>query len=250
MAIVIPELELVKILNNFVKAIKADYDSRANKDESILASIFQGLSYDNGKYDLYTQAVDLFITRSPFEITKHERKLTIRSYYDKEKQTTPTIHIAAPSEEEHENWLGGGFDSGIAHTPVDGAYTSFHQKRVRRYQARHAIIFTSDNWIEVQLMYFLIKSGILSIFDTLILEQFQNPQFAGHELQMSDTAAPEHFYSRSIIITSSHEAGVPNFQSSTAFSDIMFPRSNDESAGNIGDEDLTIYSKEGVIQPQ
>jgi hypothetical protein len=229
-----------------MKGLVADYNERTIKTESLLGQMFYGLSYDDGKYDLYKQAVDLFITRSPYSIGTHERKMNIRSYYDKQSQTVPTLHIASPSEEEKDNWIGGGYDT-IKHGSVDGGYDGatggMYEKRIRRYQSRHAIIFTSDNWIEVQLMYFLIKSGILAIFDTLILEQFQNPHVSGHELRMTDTAAAEHFYSRSLIITSANESAVPNFHTTGAFSDIMFPRSNDISGGHIGDPDITIYSK-------
>ena len=119
MALAIPELELVKILTNFMKGIKADYDARTIKTESLIGQMFYGLTYDDGKYDLYTQAVDLFITRAPFNTANNPRKIKIRSYYDKENQTTPTIHIASPSEQEKDNWIGGGFDT-IAHGPVDG----------------------------------------------------------------------------------------------------------------------------------
>lgn len=253
MALAIPELELVKILNNFMKGLVADYEARTNKQESLIGQMFFGLSFDDGKYNLYDQAVDLFITRAPYSLSNNPRKMSIRSYYDKEKVKTPTIHIASPSEEENDNWLGGGFDT-ISHGPVDGGYDGatggMYERRIRRYKSRHAIIFTSDSWIEVQLMYFLIKSGILAIFDTLILEQFQDPHLSGHELQMTDTSAPEHFYSRSLIITSHNESAVPNFHTTTAFSDIMFPRSNDVSGGEIGDDDLTIYSSDdNIVQP-
>ena len=222
MAVVIPELELVVILENFMKGIKADYDARAVKTESILGQMFSGLTFGNGKYDLYTQAVSLFIDRQDTTADTPDRVVTIRSYYDRKSIKTPTMHIAAPSEEERDNWIGGGFTG--QHSGIDGGFDATYEQRVRRYQSRHAIIFTSDNWIEVQLMYFLIKHGITSIFDSLILRTFQDPHLSGHELKMNDTAGSEHFYSRSLIITSANESCVPNFHTTTHFNEIVFPQ--------------------------
>ena len=244
MAIKIQELELQVILQNFMKAIKADYDSRTIKEQSILGQMFYGLSYDGGKYDLYTEAVDLFITRQERTTSGSARRVSIRSYYDRDKELVPTMHIAAPSEQEKDNWIGGGFTQGdVADAPQGSPASQYYEQRTRRYQSRIAIIFTSDNWIEVQLMYFLVKHGILTIFDTLILSMFQDPSISGHELQMKETAAPEHFYSRSIIIDSANESQVSNFHLSESFVSIVFPRSNDVSGGNIGDEKLNIIIK-------
>tara|TARA_R110000772_G_C13310332_1_gene440690 strand:- start:85669 stop:86445 length:777 start_codon:yes stop_codon:yes gene_type:complete len=239
MALKIQELELQTILQNFMAGIKADYDSRTTKTESVIGQMFNGLSYDNGKYDLFAQAVSLFITRMDPAVAGSPRKVSIRSYYDKDRENVPTMHIAAPSEQEKDNWIGGGFVSSTNHAhliPTENANdNTFYEKRIRRYQTRIAIIFTSDNWIEVQLMYFLVKYGILAIFDTLILDMFQNPHVSGHELKMNDTAAGEHFYSRSIIIDSANEAVVPNFHLTESFSSLVFPRSNDETSGAHGD---------------
>ena len=237
MAIKIPEIELVNILRNFIKGLKADYDERTNKEESILGQMFYGITYDDGKYDLFTQAVDLLITRNPYDIAKSERKLSIRSYYDREKTTAPTIHVACPSEEESENWFAGGLDQAGIVEPAGVDNTDFYEQRVRRYKSRHAIIFTSDNHIEIQIMYFVIKYGILSIFDTLILDLFQNPHISGNELQSSDTSASEHFYSRSLIISASNEQRVGHFHLTKGFSDIVFPRVNSTDGGDQGDRD-------------
>lgn len=244
MAIRIPEIELVNILRNFMKALKADYDAAGVKEESLVGQMFYGITYDDGKYNLYDQAVDLLITRSPYSIANSERKLTIHSYYNKEKTAAPTIHVACPSEEEDQNWFAGGMTGDNGYVPTGAADDQYYEQKTRRYKSRHAIIFTSDNHAEIQIMYFIVKYGILSIFDTFILGLFQNPKISGHELQQQDTAGPEHFYSRSIVIDAANEQSVSNFKISTSFASIMFPRSNDISAGHIGDDDLTIIIKD------
>ena len=244
MSIKIPEIELVNILKNYLKGLKADYDERTIKEESVIGQMFYGVKYDDDKYDLFTQAVELLITRSPYSIGNSERKLTVHSYYNKDKTSAPTMHVACPSEEESENWFAGGLEQSGIVQPV-GMEDFHYEQKVRRYKSSHAIIFTSDNHLEIQIMYFAVKYGLLSIFDTLILDLFQNPHITGHELQQQDTAGPEHFFSRSLIISASNEQRVSNFQLSANARSIMFPRSNDISGGHIGDPDMTIIINEG-----
>ena len=63
--------------------------------------------------------------------------------------------------------------------------------------------------------------------------------------ESKDTSGPEHFFSRSLIISASNEQRVSNFTLSANARSILFPRSNDVSGGDIGDPNMTIIVNEG-----
>lgn len=229
----IPELELVGIITRGMSALREDYEEKQDKSKSLIAKLYEGVIFE--KYNLYEEAIALFITNMKNTQGTSNRKISVKSYFDRNIRKVPAIHCAAPSEEEVMMAIGSGFGET---NYLEGE--DIVENRRKSYQSRHVIFFTSDNHIEVQLMYFTIKFLLVSIFDEYSLTTFQNPKITGNELRVDTVKAPEHFFVRGLTIDSFTEMNVPNFFFSENFSNLIFPRPNSEVSGNLGDTNLDI----------
>jgi hypothetical protein len=233
----IPELELVRILRRMIEALAYDYNNALDPSDSLLASYYEGVVYDN--YNLFEEAVALFVTNVRHTQDASNRKISVKSYFDRNLRTTPAIHITAPTEEDFVNSIGS--DYGASGTFFDDTENTALETRRRGYKSRYVIVFTSDNHIEVQLMYFTIKFLLISFFDEITLDFFQNPRMSGGELRLDDSGkAPEHFFARALTLEAFTEMEIRNTFTSEQFNNIVLPRSNDYSAGDIGDPNLNI----------
>jgi hypothetical protein len=234
----IPEIELVSIIKKMLKGLEADYDAATDKSTTILANMYEGMVYENT--DMYDGAIDLFVNNQKRTAGASNRKIEVSSYYDRRIRQTPAIHITAPSEEDYMNAFASGF--GEANNVFDDPNFTVRETRCRRTQAIHAIVFTSDNHLEVQLLYFTIKFLLISYLDELSLGWFQDPKLSGNQLKLDDgLKAPEHFYVRALMIQSFSDTEVINAFTSPTYSDIVFPRTNDEVlGGHIADQDPTL----------
>lgn len=237
----IPEIELVKLIRLGLLALKEDYKAASDKSTTLLHAMYNGVVY--GNYDLYKEAVSMFVTNMENTQAAHNRKITVREYFDRTLRSVPAIHVSAPSESEDMFAIGGGWGENDI-IPAEGPDMSFTRRK--SYQSRLAIMFTSDNHLEVQLMYFTVKALMVSITDELQLEFFQNLKMTGTELRFDSSSIPEHFYARGLVFDSFAEMDIPNVFRSPVFRNILFPRSNAWEAGHIGDENLTIkYDNHG-----
>jgi hypothetical protein len=232
--IIIPELELVKWVTLGLDGLMKDYDNASDKDDSIIAKLYKGLVYE--KVNFYEQAVVLFVTNRKNTQNTSNRKITVKSYYDRTIRNTPAIHISAPTENETQMAIGAGADEYVEFNDND----TINSHRRKTYDSKNAIFFTSDNHLEVQIMYYTVRCMLQSIFDTYSMTTHQNPKMMGNELRMDDTNGTPPIFIRALFIDSFSEMNVPNFFYSENFSKLIFPRSNSFESGHIGDEKLII----------
>lgn len=235
----IPEVQLIEIIRNFLRAIKVNYETKNGNsvpEESFLGKMYSGLIYEDR--DIFEEAVALFVTRQSNTQSASSRQIKLSSYYNRDIIDPPGIHVLNPKNEDWMNSFSSGFGEGEVF--FDDTNFLAQDSRTRRFQQVHIIMFTSDSHIEVQLLYWTIKLGLVSILDTLSLDLFQDPRFIGSELRLKEDSAPNKIYSRALTIQSFTEFEITNFLADPNFRNILFPRSNDITGGDIGDDSLTI----------
>lgn len=217
MAILIPELSLFRIIEGLIDHIKVDWESTANKPDTMIYQVFNGLLHD--KKDYYQQAIDLFTRK-----IDHPRKVSARLFFDAERAKVPTIHITMPADSDGENSIGVG-ESGMPESMLEGA-TSLTPIYERRFDTTFQIICTSDNHSEVLIMYHMLRAGLISIFDTISLQGLENAKMSGQELRIKSDLVPENIFMRGIGITSSYEVKVPRWWSEQKIVDIFLSPPN------------------------
>ncbi len=216
MAITIPEIQMYNLIRGLLILARTEYEKWNTTDGTeavtdntkiLLYQMFNGLTLEKSNY--YDQVISL-ITRKDSD----PRALAVRYYFDAKRAKVPTIHITLPSE-------GNGPTDGIGVSPenaeigswVDegslGVGSDLRRESVgRSFSTQIQVIITSDNHQEVTLIYHMMKSLLISAFDSISLTGLQNPKVSGRELQINESVANTLFM-RSIVIDSHYETRMP-----------------------------------------
>jgi hypothetical protein len=189
---------------------------------------------DTGKYNWYTQAVEVFINRG----VDHPKYLDTRLFFDRERAPIPTIHIMLSGETKGKD--GIGLDEGFNPEQV----ISGSQRPVfnRQFEVNANIVITSDNTFETVIIYTVMKSMLISIMNHIMLKGFINPNISGRDITLSQELAPNGIYARTINFTAGYEHSVPEVVLNKIASTVWMQMSNvdnqdigfgDISTGNI-----------------
>lgn len=207
---VIPEIQILKIIKGIVSYIEADYRSKLLEEvpeESFLFKVFNGIALD--KFDFYQQAISFFIRNED-----HPRKINIRLFFDSEKANLPTIHLNLPSERPSFEGMSGdvGYQDPVFKVVEEQGETPVHQFQdviTRTYESSYNIIFTSDNTFEVLLMYYAVKAGLQAFFKSVSVSGFDNIKIGGGDLTLNSDLVPVHIFARLLTISFNYETSVP-----------------------------------------
>lgn len=183
--------------------IKALVDfALANLTQDYLYKLFGGMTFGDGSYQYFENAVALFLKRED-----NPRKVECNVFFNKDRQGLPTIHIAM-----NQDYLGDGnglgfdpgadFDSMMTCNETEETYT-------RMYSARYNIIFTSDNTFEVLIMYNVIKAFFQGNYHLLEFNGLRNPKFSGNDIILTDYLISPNIYSRAFMIDCLYEFTAP-----------------------------------------
>lgn len=193
MALILPEISLLKVLEGLLKWIKYDYEDRLAEEEvekSYLYRLFGGVEYNGFNY--FEQAKEL-LTRDDLD----QRKMGVRVFFDQSRAHLPTVHITLPGETEDLNGLGYNYDG---------------EKFERKFSSRYSLIVTSDNYSEVIIIYYTIKALLTSGF--MSLEEFglRNIKIGGGDLQLNQDIVPQNVFYRGVFIDFFYEDCIPSME--------------------------------------
>lgn len=192
-------IRLKKVLDGLINWAIQDYLSKEDKEDTWLYKVFNSMQTSNFK--IYDQIVDL-LTRTK----RHSRKLETRLMFDPSRAELPTIHIHMPQE----NPVGGNYismgarDSDTVGVGEDG-FSYIYEKE---FSSSYDIIVTSNNRMEVLILYEFLKRVFIAGADTLI-EQFTNFNFSGKELLYDSTLMPDVFF-RAFTVRTEEDVKVPS----------------------------------------
>jgi hypothetical protein len=210
----IPEFILFDILNKALDYLRTDYENQADKNDSFLMKVLEGNYIE--RYDLQTQAVQVFIDNDP----SNQRYLETNLMFNMEREGMPTIHLTLPSEQTQTGGNGIGIDQGYADDlivdtvyNVDGSVQtngSFTPVFTRRYQSTYNIVITSDNPNEVILIYHTLRALLISLIPSINLAGLENLAFGGQDVQLNSSLAPKNIFIRAITVTLQYETSSPS----------------------------------------
>lgn len=212
MSLFMPEIELKRVLEGILVTIKENYENNTDKTKTLLYQLYNNQSI--GKFNYYTQAVELF-TRGDENI----RKIGTRLFFDAARASLPTIHLTLPSEQKGPA-DGLGIDEGYIEKEVDGDNVT--TLLTRTFDTQYRLVITSDNTLEVLLIYHTLRAMLISTLTSLELVGFRNVKLGGMDIQLNSDLVPPGVFLRALTVSSYYEVSVPKLQDDVLINLIKF----------------------------
>lgn len=208
----IPLLTLKQILDGLLKWITAnENDVNIPADEKWLYRNFNDVGL--GTYDFLAQLKNIVLRTS-----KNARKLETRLMFDLSRANFPTIHIHLPQENlGSENSIGTSVSSEMYLNSDNTANLIYS----RSFGSSYDLIITSDNDMEVVMIYEFLKRLFVSAADTL-RETFKTFDFSGKELIPNYDVVPSNVYFRAITIKIDDTITTPSIVKIDTITDLNF----------------------------
>lgn len=214
MAILIPEIVLYNLLEAIFEAIRVDFHNHTDERDTLLYSYFGDIKAHKNKYKWFDQAKDLFLREED-----HPRKIEVEMFFNSERARIPTVHITLPGEQATGD--GIGVDEGYQEAEFYDKDLTFRHVRTRMFDAQYQILITSDNTLEVQMLYNFVRGMLISIFDKVELAGLRNPKLSGQDLRLDSSLIPEHIFVRALGIHCQYEVDVPEYFTSEMIANIL-----------------------------
>lgn len=201
--ILIPEIKVNEILRTILKIVQIDFQESLDEKESILYKIFGDNRIE--KFTFFDQAKDIFLRDN-----SHPRKIETRLLFDAQRASLPTIHTTMPSESPGPD--GIGVDEGYEKQIVNNKTKYVQKTYTRSFETKYHLMITSDNSLEVILIYHFLKNMLISVFDHIEFSGIRNLKISGMDLQINSDMVPTHIFVRGVEISFFYESDSPNFQ--------------------------------------
>lgn len=205
MALYIPEIKIFQVISGCFDAVKADFHAHSNEKDTILYQYFGELPVFEGKFNWWENAKDLFLREYD-----HPRRIETEMYFNGERAKMPTVHITLPQETAGPD--GIGVDTGYQPEIWDDSSLEYAYTNTRMFDTQYHAIITSDNTLEVQLIYHLVRGMLITLLKDIDLSGMRNPKLSGQDLQINTDLVPEHIFMRGIGINFQYEVTVPQLK--------------------------------------
>lgn len=197
MAIVIPEVVLIRILNALNKHYWEDYQTNlADPTKSLYYNMFGGLEIDGFNY--FENAVEIFTNH--FKV--HQKPMTIQLGYSPARMKNPSVSLLLPNEEV----IGEGINVTVgmeSMTNINGDVV-YRETRSYPYKCTYAILISSENANEVMILYHYFKSILLAAMEQFELEDWGEIRISGKDHTMMLDLLPEQMHHRTVDFTFSY----------------------------------------------
>lgn len=193
MSLVLPEISLLKALEGLIKWLRfnhEDFVDKGNEEGSFLYRLFGTIEHNGFSY--YDEAKRIFLS-DPLD----QRKLGVRIFFDASRAHVPTIHITLPGESHQDSGLGMNTDG-----------MGFEREQNTRY----SLVITSDNYSEVIIIYYTIRSLLTSGFMTLEAYGIRNMKLSGGDLTLQQDIVPSNVFFRAIFVDMFYDEVIPDME--------------------------------------
>lgn len=200
---ILPEIYIKRLLEQILEQVRIDFDRWDDESDTVLYHMFNENNYVG--FNMYNQAKDLFIIR---DVTK-PRRIEINMMFNPQRVALPTVHITSPTDSDLNHGIGVMpiIEEGTMVDPNDEDAIIYTREvyRGRRYSITMNCIITSDNQMEVVLMYNFFKYMLTAVVDTIALLGFEQPSISGQELRLASSVLPDGIFAKSISISGSYD---------------------------------------------
>lgn len=204
MSIILPEVIISNTLNGIVKIIRDDLVNNSSDDtETILYKIL-GKTEDNidfkiDGYNFFKQAKKIF---------QNPQNLTVNFGYNLEVAKIISLHILMPSEQPYAQSIGVDESQ---YTETDDVNEIPKIKCAQFFDSSYQIMITSDNSIEVIVVYNILKSMLLICTPVLDIIGLKLLKISGGDIIFQDNFIPASIFHKVLNMSFIYELYVENF---------------------------------------
>lgn len=225
----LPEHLILNTVNAILSIIREDYRDKVadNKEDENMLYLLLG-NQTLGKLDIYKEAVKIFIT-TPEKPKHFDCKLS----YDTNSSTAPQIYISQGSESSGNNSIGIGEGDAeeLIFTSNDSA-DQYVAQYMRRYMASHHVMIVCENRMEMQIIYNVIKSMLVSCMAHFATKGLINLKLNGQELKMRGEI-PDKLFQKAIIMNFEYQQVSPTILIQNVYRKIkLYWRANEATSVN------------------
>lgn len=197
--ITMPEVIIYKALENIIKYIRKELNTKTNEKETILYKLLgvdeDGKSIAMNRYNYFVQAKKMFLSLE---------NLSVNFGYNFEVAKTLSLHIILPAESPIDATIGE--DEGYGDEEEDGM---IQQKFTQMFNSTYQVMITSTNSSEINVIYHVLKSMLIAIVPHLSLMGLLNPKFSGNDIVFQDDLMPSGIFHKVINLSFTYELTVP-----------------------------------------
>lgn len=199
--IYMPELIIYNFIKTIQKILKKDFEENLDKSKTLLNSLFEK-DRDEKKlqletYDHLKQAEKILISKG----------FAVNLGYNTEVSKMGCVHILLPSENSQPTGIGGN-DGYQEDLEFDDSFSPIFSQS---FSTTYNLLISSENSLEVLMIYNFLKASFLSLHEHLELYGFQNLKMGGNDIQMQQDLVPTNIYHRSLTISFDYEMIIPSF---------------------------------------
>lgn len=202
--ILLPEVVIFNTLESIVKLLRDDLIQNPDTDSNTILYKILGLD-EEGKtikinlYEYFKQAKRMFLKPD---------NLSVNFGYNQKVANMISMHILLPAEQGRSTI---GEDEGYIEEDIieGGIKTSTQPYFTQIYDCTYQIMITSNNSMEVNVVYNVLKSMLLMLTPHLELMGLRIPVLSGNDIIMQDDLIPNPIFHKVINLSFTYEHNVP-----------------------------------------
>lgn len=202
--ILLPEVVIFNTLESIVKLLRDDLIQNPDTDSNTILYKILGLD-EEGKtikinlYEYFKQAKRMFLKPD---------NLSVNFGYNQKVANMISMHILLPAEQGRSTI---GEDEGYIEEDIieGGIKTSTQPYFTQIYDCTYQIMITSNNSMEVNVVYNILKSMLLMLTPHLELMGLRIPVLSGNDIIMQDDLIPNPIFHKVINLSFTYEHNVP-----------------------------------------
>lgn len=201
-AVLMPEVVIYKTLMAMFSIVRKDFEENPLED-TILHSYFgidecgNPLQWESFNY--FEQAKQLFIDNN---------KIQVNLGYNMEVSDVPCVHIMLPNESGRP--FGIGADENYLGSAAQQQAGVRQEIFTKLFDATYNLIITSENTLEVLLIYHFLKAAFISLHAHVELSGLRLPKISGQDIQLQSDLVPPHIFHRGFGLSFVYEVHVPD----------------------------------------
>ncbi len=235
--LMMPEVVLYNLLNNIIKLLRTDLQQNIQAHSEQNSILYRILGVDEWGSNLKLNFYDFY--KQAKKVLSLNGNLKVHYGYSQDTTTAVDICILLPKETGE---IGIGGDEGYLEEVGEDGYQNYY---TQTFKSDYQLMITSNNNLEVLVVYTILKCALLMLLDQLELFGFRNPKISGQDIVMQEDLTPVPLFHKVLDIEFMYENNVPQRLKVDFLNKITAMGSFDENfnTDGVGDQEPGVYAE-------